>query len=124
MGGKKEKVEERQPSFATSCQKGSFKINLWVFPPGLYLTFRGTLLLDGPEGASAAWRVVAAEQWERFEVIGDKASVEAGSDNRGNADAGRRRGGPASSGLLCLENRRSGGYNRFVSKTADSEHPY
>lgn len=26
------------------------------------------------------WRVVAAEQWERFEVIGDKASVDAGGD--------------------------------------------
>lgn len=47
---------------------------------GLYLTFRGTFLLDGPEGASAMWRVVAAEQWERFEVIGDKASVDAGGD--------------------------------------------
>lgn len=44
---------------------------------GLYLTFRGTFLPDGPEGASATWRVVAAEQWERFEVIGDKASVDA-----------------------------------------------
>lgn len=47
---------------------------------GLYLTFRGTFPLDGPEGASATWRVVAAEQWERFEVIGDKASVDAGGD--------------------------------------------
>lgn len=47
---------------------------------GLYLTFRGTFLLNGPEGAAATRGVVAAGQWERFEVIGDKGSVHAGGD--------------------------------------------
>lgn len=81
-GGKKEKVEEYQQPAA---RKVHLKLICGFSRPlqlthGLYLTSRGTLLLDGPGGASATWRVVAAEQWERFEVIGDKASVDAGGD--------------------------------------------